>query len=104
MKTLEPRGSRVVIRMAPQTEKVTQSGIILPAEANPHKKQDHGFVVAVGPGSWKADGKRSGIDLNPGDCVVFNAFSMSEINLDGQILYTIDEKDIFGVVREKTDD
>jgi chaperonin GroES len=90
-----PLGDRVVIRRVEEEAK-TKGGIIIPDTAK--EKPQEGEVIAVGPGAWDEDGKRTPMDVKPGDRILFGKWSGSEVKIDGEDLLIMKESDILGVL------
>ncbi len=86
-KTLVPLFARVVIRPKAVEEK-TASGIVLPDTIS-KEKPGEGEAIAVGP-DCKA--------VKQGDIVVFKKYSPTEIKIDGEEFFLVDEEDILGKI------
>ncbi len=93
-----PLHDRVVVRRLEGEEK-TKGGVIIPETAK--EKPQEGKVVAVGPGAWDESGKRTPLDVKPGDSILFGKWSGSEIKIDGQEYLIMKETDILGVIEGK---
>ena len=87
-KTIVPLFARVVVRPKAAEEK-TASGIVLPDTMN-KEKPGEGEVIAVGP-DCKA--------VKKGDTVVFKKYSPTEIKIEGEELFLIDEEDVLGKIQ-----
>jgi len=74
MTTIEPLGTRVLIRPL-EKESKTASGIILPETAK--EKPQQGMIEAVG------DSEEMITDLSVGDKILFPKYTRTEIQLDG---------------------
>lgn len=84
---IKPLGARVLVR--PETaEEKTSSGIVLPDTASKEKPQ-RGTVLAVG-----AEQK----DVKKGDTVIFKKYAPTEIKIDNEELYILDEEDVLAVI------
>jgi chaperonin GroES len=94
---LKPLGDKVVVEVIdePQT---TASGIVLPDSAK--EKSQRGTVVAVGSGKLLDSGERVALEVKVGDTVVFAKYGGTEIDLDGQDLMILSERDIHAVVEK----
>ena len=92
---LKPLADRLVVEPIEQ-EEVTAGGIILPETAK--EKPQQGKVIAAGPGRTDEDGKRSPMDVNVGDKVLYAKYSGTEIKLDGKKLLILRESDILAIV------
>jgi len=94
---LRPLDDRVVIEQQ-KAESRTAGGIFLPDTAK--EKPQLGKVIAVGPGSMLADGKRSKMSLKKGDSVVYAKYIGSDVELDGKKYIILKESDILGIVEK----
>lgn len=83
MTTIEPLGTRVLIRPLEQEAK-TSSGLFLPETAK--EKPQTGEVVAVGTDE--------DIKLKAGDKVLFAKYSGTEFKLDGVEYLLLEESDV----------
>ncbi len=95
MAKIRPVGDRVVVKPAAK-EEVTRSGIVIPDTAK--EKPQEGIVIAVGSGRLLENGKRSPIDVNEGDRVLFAKYGGTEFKLDGEEYLVLKESDILAVV------
>ena len=93
-----PLHDRVVVRRL-EGEEMSKGGIIIPDTAK--EKPQEGEVVAVGPGAWDESGKRTPLDVKPGDSILFGKWSGSEVKIDGQEFLIMKEADILGVIEGK---
>lgn len=91
---LKPLADRVVIKMV-EAEETTKSGIILTAAAK--EKPQVAEVVEVGPGGF-VDGVEVKMTVKPGDKVVTNKYSGTEIKLDGAEYVIVKQGDILAIV------
>ena len=94
--TLKPLGDKIVVEVIdePQT---TASGIVLPDSAK--EKSQRGKVIAVGSGKLLDSGERVALEVKEGDTVVFAKYGGTEINLDGQELMILSERDVHAVIQ-----
>ncbi len=93
---IKPLGDRVVIKLL-ASEEVTKSGIVLPDTAK--EKPQEGEIVAVGPGRLMDDGKRSPMEVNVGDIVLFAKYSGTELKRDGAEYMILNaERDILAIM------
>jgi len=97
--TFYPNLDNVLVRKAKDATH-SKGGILLP-----EKKADElrlgtaeGEVLGVGPGA-RFEGKHLGMDLRVGDKVYFSPHRAYEIELNGEKLMVIAERDIVGYVR-----
>ncbi len=93
---IQPLGNRVVLKALPE-EEVTKGGIILPETAE-KEKPEQAEVVAVGPGKLLEDGKRSEMEIEVGNKVLFSKYSPTEIKLDEEEYLIVGEEDILGII------
>jgi chaperonin GroES len=93
---LKPLGARVVVRPEAE-EEVTASGIVLPDTASKEKPQ-RGEIIALGTGKITDDGKTLPLSVKVGDTIVFKKYSPTEIKVDNEELFILDEEDILAIV------
>ena len=91
-----PLHDRVVVKRIDAEEK-TAGGIIIPDTAK--EKPMEGEVVAVGPGKIQDDGKRSAMDVKPGDKILFGKYAGTEIKLDDEEYVIMREEEILAVLQ-----
>jgi chaperonin GroES len=92
---LRPLGDRVVVK-ALARETVTKSGIVLPDTAK--EKPQEGEVLAVGPGKVLDNGKRTALEVQAGQKVLFAKYAGTEVKIDGEEYLILRESDIMGIV------
>lgn len=92
--SFRPLGDRILVRPTPPPEQ-TESGLVLIPKLD---MQAEGEVLAVGTGRTLPDGTREVIDVVPGDRVVFPRFTGSEVEVDGDKLLLLSQKDVLLVV------
>ena len=92
---IRPLQDRVLIKRIDEQEQV-RGGIIIPDTAK--EKPQEAEVIAVGPGKLNDEGKRSPVDVKPGDRVLIGKYSGSEIKVDDQDLVILREDEILAVV------
>ncbi|MBW7850901.1 MAG: co-chaperone GroES [Rhodospirillales bacterium] len=90
-----PLHDRVLIRRV-EEEGRTSGGILIPDTAK--EKPQQGEVVSVGPGARGEDGTLHGLDVKPGDRVLFGKWSGTEVRLEGEELLIMKESDVMGVL------
>jgi len=73
-----------------------KGGIIIPDTAK--EKPMEGEVFAVGPGKLQEDGKRSPIDVQVGDRILFGKYAGTEIKIDDQDYVIMREEEILAVL------
>lgn len=94
---LQPLGDRVVIERE-QSEEKTAGGIVLPDTAQ--NKPARGTVVSVGEGRMLESGKRSELQVKPGDRVIFSSYAGDEFKIEGRELLLMREEDILATVTD----
>jgi chaperonin GroES len=92
---LKPLHDRVVVKPLDQETK-SKGGIIIPDTAK--EKPQEGKVIAAGPGSRDASGKRVPMGVKVGDRVLYGKWSGTEVKVDGQDVVVMKESDLFGIV------
>jgi len=92
---IKPMNDRVLV-LRVQEEERTSGGIIIPDTAK--EKPQEGKVVSVGPGKVGDDGKRTTLEIKPGDRVLFGKYAGTEIKIDGVEHVFMREDDILGVL------
>ncbi|MBX3141928.1 MAG: co-chaperone GroES [Trueperaceae bacterium] len=92
---LRPIGDKVVVEVIdePQT---TLSGIVLPDSAK--EKSQRGKVIAVGSGKLLDNGSREPMEVKVGDTVLFAKYGGTEVDLGGQELMILSQRDIHAVL------
>ena len=92
---LIPLGDRVLVERQTADEK-TAGGIFLPDNAK--EKPQIGKVVAVGDGRTAKDGKKTPLQVKPGDKVYFTSWAGEDYKPAGENLVVIREEDILAVI------
>lgn len=92
---IRPMGDRLVVK-ASEREATTKSGIVLPDTAK--EKPQEGEVLAVGPGKVLDNGKRSTLEVQAGQRVLFAKYAGTEVKIDGEDYLILRESDIMGIV------
>jgi chaperonin GroES len=92
---LRPLGDRIVVK-ALARETVTKSGIVLPDTAK--EKPQEGEVLAVGPGKVLDNGKRTTLEVQVGQRVLFAKYAGTEVKIDNEELLILRESDVMGIV------
>jgi chaperonin GroES len=91
---IRPLHDRIIVKRLEEGEQ-RQGSIIIPDSAK--EKPQQGEVVAVGDGKRLENGQRAGVDVKPGDRILFGKYSGSEIKIDGQEVLILREDEILGV-------
>lgn len=92
---LKPLGDRVVIETQDAEEK-TVGGILLANNAK--EKPQTGKVVAVGDGRVLDNGQSLPLTVKKGDTVMFDKYSGTTVDYDGQDYLVLHEKDILAII------
>jgi chaperonin GroES len=93
---LKPLGDRLIVK-AVEEEATTASGIVLPDTAK--EKPQKGKVLAVGDGKVNEDtGKRTPLDVQVDDEVLYSKYGGTEITIDGEDLLVLRESDVLAKV------
>jgi chaperonin GroES len=92
---VRPLHDRVLVKRIEQGEMV-KGGIIIPDTAK--EKPMEGEVIAAGPGKLQEDGKRSPMDVKPGDRILFGKYSGTEIKIDDEEFVIMREDEILAVL------
>ena len=92
---IHPLGDRVAVQVE-QTEEVTASGLVIPEVAQ--EKPQRGKVKAVGGGRKTDTGERVPLDLAVGDIVLFSKFGGVEVEVNGEELLILSERDVLAIV------
>lgn len=88
---------RILVRPI-EEDMTTVTGIILPDTASKEKPQK-GEVVAVGPGKLNEEGKRIPMSVKPGDTVLYTRYGPTEVKVEGQEIYFLNESDVLAIVQ-----
>ena len=91
---VKPLFDRVVIKNV-ETEKTTESGLILSAASK--EKPQMAEVLAVGPGGV-VDGKEVTMQVKAGQKVIYSKYAGTEVKIDGEELIIVRQSDILAVV------
>jgi len=81
---------------ATERENTTKSGIVLPDTAK--EKPQEGEVLAVGPGKVLDSGKRTTLEVQAGQRVLFAKYAGTEVKIDGEEYLILRESDIMGII------
>jgi chaperonin GroES len=93
---IRPLADRVVIEPNEREETFAGGQLVLPETAK--EKPQQGTILAVGPGRRDDTGKLIGLDVKPGDLVLFAKYAGTEIKIDGKKVLILKEADILGVI------
>ena len=97
MKNLVPLSDNVIVKPI-EAETTTASGIVIPETASKEKPRK-GEIIAVGPGRL-VDGKRTEMDVNKGDVVIFREYAPTEIKIDGHELYVLGIESLLAIEKK----
>ena len=92
---IRPLDDRVVVKPE-EAEETTAGGIVLPDSAK--EKPQRGKVVAVGPGKLLDNGNRGTLSVAVGDVVIYGKYGGSDIEVDGDEVKILYERDILAKV------
>jgi chaperonin GroES len=94
-----PISDQVLIR-PDEPEEQSAGGVIIPDQAK--KPPRRGTVLAFGPGRMlKETGERFPVALQIGDAVLYNPYSGSDVEGDGEDLRILTEDEVLAVVDEE---
>ena len=91
---LVPLGDRVVLKQL-EAEETTNSGIVLPGQAQ--EKPQQAEVIAVGPGGM-VDGKEIKMEVVVGNKVIYSKYAGTEVKLDGEEYIIVKQNVILAIV------
>lgn len=92
---IRPLHDRVLVKRIELQEQV-RGGIIIPDTAK--EKPQEAEVVAVGPGKLNDEGKRTPLEVQPGDRILMGKYSGSEIKIDDMDYVIVREDEILAVI------
>ena len=92
---LQPMADRIVVK-AVERENTTKSGIVLPDTAK--EKPQEGEIIAVGPGKLLDNGKRTTLEVQVSQRVLYAKYAGTEIKLDGEEYLILRESDVMGIL------
>ena len=78
-----------------KADETTQSGIVLPGQAQ--EKPQQAEVIAVGPGGM-VDGKEIAMQVKVGDKVIFSKYAGTEVKLDDEEYLVVKQSDILAII------
>ena len=91
---LTPLADRVILKTV-EAEETTKGGIILTASAK--EKPSVAEVISVGPGG-KVDGKEVVMSVKPGDKVITDKYSGSNVKIGDEEFTIVRQGDILAIV------
>jgi chaperonin GroES len=92
---LRPLHDRVLVKRLEESETVV-GGIIIPDSAK--EKPQQGEAIAVGNGKLLENGRRTELDVKPGDRLLFGKYSGSEVKIDGVEYLILREDEILAIL------
>ncbi|MCI0533408.1 co-chaperone GroES [bacterium] len=97
---ITPLGDRVLVKTLSdaETEKRTETGIIIPDTVDKERPQE-GKVIAVGEGRETDEGRIIKPKVKVGDRVIFSKYGPDEIKVDDEEYYILSESQILAVVK-----
>lgn len=93
---LEPIADRVIVKVKEEEEK-TVGGIVLASNAK--EKPTQGEVVAVGAGAYAENGEKLPMTVKKGDTVLYDKYSGTNVEYEGEKYLVLHEKDILAIVK-----
>ncbi len=93
---LRPLGDRIIAK-ATSAEEITAGGIVLPDSAK--EKPQKAEVIAVGPGALLDSGKKTSMDVAPGDKVIYGKYSGTEVKIEGEDYVILKQDDILAILQ-----
>lgn len=96
--TIRPLSDRVVVELAPNKERLSAGGLVLPGAPtlNVHE-QAEGVVICTGKGQLTKRGRKP-MELREGDKIVYNAHTGSTLKFNNKEYRLLREGDVFGVL------
>ena len=94
---IKPLEDRIVVQ-ANEAETTTASGIVIPDTAK--EKPQEGTVLAVGPGGFDNEGKRTPMDVKEGQKVLFAKYAGTEFKIEDEELLIVSQKDVLAIVAD----
>ena len=94
---IRPLNDRVLVLRVEEEQK-SRGGIIIPDTAK--EKPMEGKIIAVGPGKMGDDGKRTPLEVQVGNRVLFSKYAGTEINVDDVEHLFMKEEDILAVIED----
>ncbi len=91
---IRPVGNRVLIKIS-KSEERTSGGLIIPDIAR--ERPNEGVVVSVGSGIRTKSGSVVPLDVKVGDRVLFEQYSGSELQIDGEEFIIVQEDYILAI-------
>jgi len=92
---IRPLNDRLLVLRVEEEQK-SRGGIIIPDTAK--EKPMEGKVIAVGPGKMGDDGKRTPMDVQVGNRVLFSKYAGTEIKIDDVEHLFMKEDDVLAVI------
>jgi len=92
---ITPLSNHIIIKPL-DSEKMTQSGIVLPESKE--EKPTQGEVVTVGPGKRNDKGEIIPMSVSAGQKVLFKKYGPDEFEFEGQKYLIGDEDDVLAVI------
>lgn len=94
---VNPTNDKIVVRKA--GPKQTASGLTLPENS---RGVTDGEVVATGPGAYGMNDKRRPMSVKVGDKVLLHKTAGTEIEINGEKLYVMNENELLAVITPKS--
>lgn len=84
-------GARLVVKELKNDVK-TAGGVIIPGREK--EQTNRGEVIAIGDGAMLDDGRKVPMQVKVGDTIAYASFAGSPIEIDGQVVLILNERDI----------
>lgn len=91
---IKPLGDNVLVKQK-KADEVTSFGLVLPEK---NEKKAEGEVISVGPGKVLADGKRSTMDVKPGDRVLLKGWGGEKVEINNEEFKIVAQDEILAVL------
>ena len=95
---LKPLGDRIIAK-AVEAEQTTAGGIVLPDSAQ--EKPLEAKVIAVGPGSQLSSGKKTPMDVKPGEKIIYGKYAGTEIKVGVEEYIILRQEDVLAILEDK---
>lgn len=96
MATIQPLGSRVLVKRIEAEEK-TAGGIILPDTAK--EKPQEAEIISLGTGGKDEDGNDIVFHVSEGDTVLISKYGGTDVKIDGVDHLVLNQSDIIAIVK-----
>jgi len=90
-----PLHDRIIVQRLDEGEQKI-GGIVIPDSAK--EKPQQGKILAVGDGKVTEDGKRTAMDVRPGNVILFGRYSGQDIRIDGGDYLIVKQDEVLAVI------